>query len=125
MKYLLLIVIMFFIISCGKEDSNNSNNNNNPTCTQNYVTSDLSGCFSPNNSDLLEYYCFDGAGNWYHEIWNPISGCGGAIESGTYSVDKCTLNTCDNTGCYDYPVSAYDGGVIINGAYYSSTNSCN
>jgi hypothetical protein len=90
-----------------------------------YTTSDLQGCYSPDNSGWLSYYCFDGAGNWYLEDWNAISGCTGALKQGRYQVQGNTLQMCDDSGCETHTVQANGNGIIVDGDPYSASDGCN
>jgi len=90
-----------------------------------YTTSSLNGCFSPDNSSWLSYYCFDGNGNWYEESWNVISGCSGALENGSYQIQGSNLTMCDSTGCDSHTMQMKANGIIIDGDSYSTSNGCN
>lgn len=90
-----------------------------------WETSDLNGCYQPANSSILEYYCFDGAGGYYYETWNQVSGCTGALEQGQYQLQGNTLIVCDSTGCSQYTVDLVEGGMSSDGEYYNETPSCN
>ena len=128
--------ILFILSGCGGGSSssgsdtqtsgsqNNANNATN-TCAATYTTADLNGCFSPDNSGWLSYYCFDGVGGWFLEDWNAIAGCSGQIKSGNYAIAGCTLTSCDNTGCTDQTVQASNSGVYVDGVHYTQNNGCN
>lgn len=88
-------------------------------------TSYLSGCYAPNNSGWLSFYCFDASGWWYLETWTPFSGCSGAIESGRYQIQSNSLSICDNTGCDSYPFQATNSGILLGEDFFSESNSCN
>jgi len=134
----LFLTVALFLAGCNPADSgggsssdnngavndNNGNGNQNPdNCP--YTTADLSGCFQPQNSGMLEYYCFDGFGGYYYENWNPIAGCSGQLENGSYSVNGCKTTICDSTGCDEYTIEPSGDGLLVDGEYYSASNGCN
>ncbi len=130
--FIVLCGISFLSSSCLENITSSTTNssttdttatNNNTACTQNYQTSDLRGCFSPDNASFLEYYGFDGVSTWKKDFWTPISGCS-TTEGGNYLVDKCTVTVCDSSGCSDYQVQATSTGLLLDGEPYTENNGC-
>lgn len=125
---LLLIACLPSISGDNKSDINNTDPATNTPQTQNcggtFSTSDLNGCFQPQNSGTLEYYCFDGFGNYYYESWNVLSGCSGQLDGGNYQVQGCTLTVCDSKGCDEYTAEPSGEGLLVDGEYYAESGTC-
>jgi len=127
----LFLTVALFQAGCKPSDTEGDgcadNNGNGKQRASNcpYTTANLNGCFQPQNSGMLEYYCFDGFGGYYYENWNPIAGCSGRLENGSYAVDGCKTTICDSTGCAEYTIEPSGDGLLVDGEYYSASNGCN
>ena len=93
------------------------------TCTRNYTTADLAGCYQSVNS-ATEWYCFDGGGQWRKDLWTSVSGCYQGMESGTYEIQGCTMKSCSQKGgCEQHTVGQnQEGKLMIDGVVYNESD---
>lgn len=119
----LMAAAIVALVGCGGDGTAAGGAGGGGSCTRNYTTADLAGCYQPANS-ATEWYCFDGGGQWRKDLWTSVSGCYQGIESGTYEIQGCTMKSCSQKdGCGQYPVGQnQDGNLVINGIVYHESD---